>query len=70
ANAGQRANLALPILLLPLLVPILLATIEGAQALLAGDPAGALPWLVVLLSEGALFGAVGLLTYELVAAPE
>ncbi|MGH2463905.1 MAG: heme exporter protein CcmB [Candidatus Limnocylindrales bacterium] len=70
ANAGPRSGLTLPVLLLPLLVPTLLATVQAGGAFLAGDWSGGAPWLVVIGSEIALFMGIGLLAYELVAAPE
>ena len=69
-GAGDRRALLLPVLLLPMLVPTLLATVNGSRALLESDPTGVLGWIVVLAAEAALFIGLGLLTYELVAAPE
>ena len=69
-GAGERRALLLPVLLLPMLVPTLLATVNGSRALIAADAATALGWIVVLAAESALFIGLGLLTYELVATPE
>ena len=69
-GAGERRALLLPVLLLPMLVPTLLATVNGSRALIEADAATALGWIVVLAAEGALFIGLGLLSYELVATPE
>lgn len=69
-GAGERRVLLLPVLLMPMLVPTLLATVNGSRALIESDAVTAAGWLVVLAAEAALFIGLGLLTYDLVAAPE
>jgi heme exporter protein CcmB len=68
-GAVQR-TLLLPVVTLPMLVPTLLATVNGSRALIDGDPGAAFGWILVLLAETALFVGLGLLAYESVAEPE
>jgi heme exporter protein CcmB len=69
-GGGNQRALLLPVLLLPMLVPTLLATVNGSRALIESDPVTAVGWIVVLAAESALFVGLGLLGYETVAAPE
>lgn len=69
AASRQRA-LLLPVLLLPLLVPTLLAGVQASAAMLSDRPADAGGWLVLLVAQTALFSGFGLLAYESAAAPE
>ena len=69
-GGGNQRALLLPVLLLPMLVPTLLATVNGSRAVIESDPAAAIGWIVVLVAETALFVGLGLLGYETVAAPE
>lgn len=69
AEAGQRA-LLLPVALLPLLVPTLLASVQASSALLDGRIADATGWIAGLVIEAALFSGLGLLTYETAASPD
>ena len=69
-GAGERRSLLLPVVLLPMLVPTLLATVNGSRALIGSDAVTAAGWMVVLAAEAALFLGLGLLTYDLIAAPE
>ena len=62
--------LLLPVVLLPLLVPTLLAAIGTAEAAIRGRPADALAPLALIGIQAALFMGIGLLTYEVGAAPE
>ena len=49
----------------PLLVPVLLASVELTRAALAGEPWGAgAPWWRLLLGFDVVFLVVGLLTFE------
>jgi heme exporter protein CcmB len=68
-GADQRTVL-LPVVMLPMLVPTLLASVNGSRALIDQDPAGAVGWILVLVAETALFLGLGLLAYEAVATPE
>jgi hypothetical protein len=52
-----------------LLTPTLLAGVQGSTAILAGQSADALGWVVALVIETALFSGLGLLTYEAAASP-
>lgn len=67
-GADQRTVL-LPVVMLPMLVPTLLASVNGSRALIEGDPTAAIGWILVLVAETALFLGLGLLAYEAVAAP-
>jgi heme exporter protein CcmB len=68
-HADQRTVL-LPVVMLPMLVPTLLASVNGSRALIDQDPAAAIGWLLVLVAETALFVGLGLLAYEAIATPE
>jgi hypothetical protein len=56
--------------MLPMLVPNLLAMVNGSRALIDQDPGAAVGWVLVLVAETALFVGLGLLAYEAVGAPE
>lgn len=63
AGASVRGNL-LPILLLPLALPVVLAAAQGTRALAAGDAAGpAALWAQVLLLSAVSFPALGILLF-------
>src|SRR5688572_5181432 len=64
AARTTAGELLLPILLFPLSVPLVLAGAEGAQALLAGDPAAFRDWLGLALAFDLLFGTVCTLAFE------
>lgn len=68
-GADQRTVL-LPVVMLPMLVPTLLASVNGSRALIDQDPTAAVGWMLVLVAETALFVGLGLLAYDAVAAPE
>ena len=68
-SSSQRV-LLLPVVLLPLLAPTLLAASQATAALLAGHPDTALPWSGLLAAQAALFAGLGLLVYEVGAALE
>jgi heme exporter protein B len=70
AGASPARTLLLPVVLLPLAVPTLVAGIESSTALLAAAPGPAAAWLGVALLEAALFAGLGLLGFEALAAPE
>jgi heme exporter protein B len=65
-TAQLRAReVLLPILLLPLLVPVLLAAVKLTEAALAGEPWGAgAGWWQILLGFDVVFLTVGLLAFE------
>jgi heme exporter protein CcmB len=69
SSVDQRTIL-LPVVMLPMLVPTLLASVNGSRALIEGEPAAAAGWALVLFAETALFAGFGLLAYEAVATPE
>ena len=60
---AQRV-LLLPVTLLPLLAPTLLAASKSSEALLSGQLDAALPWLGLLVAQAALFTGIGLLVFE------
>jgi heme exporter protein CcmB len=68
-GAHQRTVL-LPVVMAPMLVPTLLASVNGSRALIDQDPAAAAGWILVLVAETALFVGFGLLAYEAVATPQ
>jgi ABC-type transport system involved in cytochrome c biogenesis permease component len=67
-TAHLRAReVLLPVLLLPLAVPVLLAAVKLSELALAGEgwgPAG--PWWQLLLGFDVVFVVAGLLTFEFV----
>ena len=67
-TAQLRAReVLLPVLLLPLAVPVLLASVKLTEAALAGEPwTAAMPWWQLLLGFDVVFVVVGLLTFEFV----
>ena len=69
ADSSHRA-LLLPVALLPLLVPTFLAGVQASSAILGGRPGEAAGWATGLLIEAALFFGLGLLTFDIAAAPD
>lgn len=69
-GGGEQRALLLPVLLLPMLVPTMLASVNGSRALIELDTTSAVGWAGVLLAETALFVGLGLVAYETVAVPE
>lgn len=67
-TAQLRAReVLLPVLLLPLAVPLLLASVRLTEAALAGEPwAATAPWWQLLLGFDLVFLVAGLLTFEFV----
>jgi heme exporter protein B len=63
AKNSQRV-LLLPVALLPLLAPTLLAASQATAALVEGRLDASLPWFGLLATQAALFLGVGLLVYE------
>jgi heme exporter protein B len=67
-TAQLRAReLLLPVLLLPAVVPVLLASVSATQVALSGQPIGdAAPWLKLLAAADLVYLVVGVLTFEFV----
>ena len=67
-TAQVRAReLLFPVLLLPIQVPVLLATVSATQVALAGQPlADARAWLQLLAAADLVYLVIGLLTFEFV----
>ena len=67
-TAHVRAReLLFPVLLLPVLVPVLLATVKATEALLLGEPLGSVGhWLKLLAAADVIYLVVGLLTFDAV----
>lgn len=67
-TAGVRARgLLFPVLLLPVQVPVLLATVSATQVVLAGQPLGdAGAWLRLLAGADVVYLVIGLLTFEFI----
>jgi heme exporter protein B len=63
---GARGReILLPLLLLPLMIPVVLATIRGMEIILrAGDFSESLPWLHLLIGFDVIFSTVGILVFE------
>ena len=63
----RARELLFPVLLLPVQVPVLLATVSATQTLLLGQPlADAAHWLKLLAGADLVYVTVGLLTFEFV----
>ena len=69
-GGNSQRVLLLPVALLPLLAPTLLAASQATAALVAGTVDASLPWFGLLAAQAALFGGLGLLVYEHGAALE
>jgi len=67
-TAHVRAReLLFPVLLLPVLVPVLLATVKATEALLLGEALGTVGhWLKLLAAADVIYLVVGLLTFDAV----
>ena len=67
-TAHVRAREVLfPVLLLPVQIPVLLATVKATEALLLGEPLGAVShWVKLLVAADIVYVAVGLLTFDVV----
>jgi heme exporter protein B len=67
-TANLRAReLLFPVLLLPVQVPVLLAAVKATEAVLAGEPLGAVShWLQLLAAADAVYVTAGLLTFDFV----
>jgi heme exporter protein B len=63
----RARELLFPVLLLPVQVPVLLATVSATQALLLGQPlADVAHWLKLLAGSDLVYMVIGLLTFEFV----
>ena len=67
-TAHVRAReLLFPVLLLPVLVPVLLSIVKSTEALLLGEPLGAVSqWLQLLAAADVIYVVAGLLTFDVV----
>jgi heme exporter protein B len=66
ANVRAR-ELLFPVLLLPVQVPVLLATVKATEALLLGEPLAAVGhWVKLLAAADVVYLAVSLLTFDVV----
>jgi heme exporter protein B len=67
-TAQARAReLLLPVLLLPVQVPVLLATVKTTEALLLGEPLGVVAhWIKLLIAADVIYLTAGILTFDFV----
>jgi len=67
-TAHVRAREVLfPVLLLPVQIPVLLATVKATEALLLGEPLGAVAhWVKLLVAADVIYVVIGLLTFDVV----
>ena len=67
-TAHVRAREVLfPVLLLPVQIPVLLATVKATEALLLGEPLGAVAhWVKLLAAADVIYLVIGLLTFDAV----
>jgi heme exporter protein B len=65
-TAHVRAREVLfPVLLLPVAIPVLLASVKATEAALGGEPlSGVTPWLQLLVAADVVYVTVGLLTFD------
>lgn len=69
-GSSSHRVMLLPVALLPLVAPTLLAASQATAALFDGRFTAALPWFGLLATQGALFAGLGLLVYEVGVAVE
>jgi heme exporter protein B len=63
--SARGREILLPLLLLPLLIPVVLATIRGMEIMLrAGDFSESLPWMHLLIGFDVIFATAGILVFE------
>lgn len=61
----RAREVLLPLLLFPMLIPLLVSSVEATSAILAGDPMGDLPlWLRLLVAFDLIFFVAALLAFE------
>lgn len=65
-TAHVRAReLLFPVLLLPVQMPVLLGAVKATEAVLLGEPLGAVaPWIKLLLAADVIYLTVGILTFD------
>lgn len=65
-TAHVRAReLLFPVLLLPVQIPVLLGAVKATEAVLGGEPLGAVAhWLKLLIAADIVYLAVGILTFD------
>jgi heme exporter protein B len=64
-NLAHRNGL-LVLLLLPLVLPVVLAAIQATRSLLVGDPAAWWPWWQLLVCFAVVFVTLGTLLFEFI----
>jgi heme exporter protein B len=70
ASRVRAREVLLPLLLFPMLVPLLLSSVEATAAILAGDPMGnAGSWIRLLIAFDLIFFVAALLAFEHVIEP-
>ena len=67
-TAHVRAReLLFPVLLLPVQVPVLLATVRATEAALAGEPLASVSnWITLLVAADVIYVVAGLLTFDVI----
>ncbi len=66
AHVGAR-ELLFPVLLLPVQVPVLLATVKATEAALAGEPLAAVAnWITLLVAADVVYVVAGVLTFDFI----
>jgi len=66
-SVGTRGREAiLPLLVLPVCVPVVIAAVETTRSALTGDPSGSIGWLLLMSGVDALFLLVALATFPFV----
>jgi heme exporter protein B len=71
AGRTRASELLLPLLIVPLFVPALIAGVKASAGALAGEPFAALAvWVKILLAFDALFVTAGYLLFEYVAGED
>lgn len=70
-TAHVRAReLLFPVLLLPVQVPVLLATVKATEAALAGTPlASVANWITLLIAADVVYVVAGILTFDFIMEP-
>lgn len=67
ATKAKAREVLFPLLLLPIVVPVLLAAVSSTEIILRGDPlSGALSWIKLLIGFDLIFLVVSLLAFEFV----
>ncbi|MCH8056166.1 MAG: heme exporter protein CcmB, partial [Deltaproteobacteria bacterium] len=62
---ARARELLLPLVLFPLMIPVILGTVQGMQIILrTGEFQEALPWLRLLLGFDVIFFTAGFLIFE------